>query len=103
MNTFFQKIPGVALCIAIAWLGILFADWIGKDLLNFGKSPISPIMLAILLGIILRNIFFPAIFTSGTQFCLKFILRLGIVFLGIRLGDIFQEIFPLVKIAGNIS
>ena len=32
-------------------------------------------MLAILLGIILRNIFFPAIFTSGTQFCLKFILR----------------------------
>ena len=92
MNSFFQKIPGVVLCIAIAWLGILFADWIGKDLLNFGKSPISPIMLAILLGIILRNIFFPAIFTSGTQFCLKFILRLGIVFLGIRLslGDIFQ-------------
>ena len=62
MNTFFQKIPGVALCIAIAWLGILFADWIGKDLLNFGKSPISPIMLAILLGIILRNIFLPRYF-----------------------------------------
>lgn len=103
MNKIIEKLPGILLCIAIAWLGIFISDFLGKELLNFEKSPISPIMLAIILGIIIRVVFFPYIFNSGVQFSLKFILRLGIIFLGIRLSieDIFKLGFigiPLVAV-----
>ena len=92
MNNILKKLPGIILCVIIARLGVFLAELLGKDLLGFTKSPISPIMLAIILGIVIRNIFYPAIFSDGTQFSLKFILRLGIVLLGIRLSifDIFQ-------------
>ena len=45
-----------ALCIAIAWLGILFADWIG----GIYSLAILYLLKCILLGIILINIFFRA-------------------------------------------
>lgn len=86
-----QKLPGIFICIFIAWLGTFFAKGLG-NFFGFQKSPFSPIILAILLGILLRNSYFPSFFTSGVQFAIKIILRLGIVFLGIRLslGDILQ-------------
>ena len=88
---YLEKMTGVMLCIFIAWLGIFLSSWLG-ELFGFKKSPLSPIMLAILIGIVLRNIYFPNILGSGIQFSIKFILRWGIVFLGIRLslGDILQ-------------
>ena len=56
-----------------------------------GFERVSPMMLAILLGIVLRNSLpLPAAALSGTGFLVRHALRLGIVLLGIRLtlGDI---------------
>jgi uncharacterized integral membrane protein (TIGR00698 family) len=51
------------------------------------KSPVSGIMMAILLGILIRNTLgVHERFRPGIQFGLKRILRLGIVLLGIRLS-----------------
>jgi uncharacterized integral membrane protein (TIGR00698 family) len=86
-----KKLPGILICIFIAWLGSFLAQGLGS-FFGFQKSPFSPIILAILLGILLRNTYFPSLFSTGVQFSIKFILRLGIILLGIRLslGDILQ-------------
>jgi len=80
-------VPGVILALLVAVFGEAAANWIGKSLMGFDKSPISGIMVAIILGIILRNtIGLPQIYLSGLQFSLKRILRLGIILLGLRLS-----------------
>lgn len=86
-----KKLAGIGICILIAWVGTFIAQSLGS-LLGFQKTPLSPIILAILLGIFVRNSYFPSFLHDGVQFSIKFILRLGIVFLGIRLslGDILQ-------------
>ena len=48
-------IPGFALTVAIAMIGIQFTKWI-IVLLNLAKSPVSAIMMAIVLGIIVRKL-----------------------------------------------
>tara|TARA_B100000787_G_C16153785_1_gene277886 strand:+ start:34 stop:1137 length:1104 start_codon:yes stop_codon:yes gene_type:complete len=92
--------PGLGLSICIAIIGIYFSDFLGTEIMGFDKSPISPIMLAIILGFILGNtINFSNLFNSGSgiflpgiDFGIKTLLRFGIVCLGIRLGlgDIFK-------------
>lgn len=73
-------VPGVLLALALALLSHFLAGWLPR-------SPVSPIMMAILLGMLLRNtIGLPAWGESGVRFSLVRILRLGIVLLGIRLG-----------------
>ncbi len=47
-------IPGLALAVAITIIGIQLTKWIAV-LLSFNKSPVSPIMMAIVLGIIVKN------------------------------------------------
>lgn len=80
-------VPGVILALLVAVSGKALANWIGKDLMGFAKSPISGIMMAIIIGIILRNtIGLPQMYVSGLQFSLKRILRLGIILLGLRLS-----------------
>ena len=78
---------GILLAALIAITGTFAGTWIGEDLLGFDKSPISAIMLSILIGILIGNTTNAAhIFNAGIQFCLKRILMLGIILLGIRLG-----------------
>jgi uncharacterized integral membrane protein (TIGR00698 family) len=80
-------LPGVALALLLAFVGGALADWIGVGLLGFEKTPLSPILLAILLGLIIRNgIGLPAVYEAGLQLCLKRILRIGVALLGIRLS-----------------
>jgi uncharacterized integral membrane protein (TIGR00698 family) len=80
-------LPGLILALVLAFLGQFLSDFIGKDLLGLPKSPISAIMMAILLGIIIRNtISLPAALQPGIRFGLVRVLRLGIVLLGIRLS-----------------
>lgn len=80
-------LPGLLLTAAVAWLGLRSSDWIGKDLLGFDKSPVSGIMLAIVLGMVVGNaVRLPAVFTAGIRFSLARVLRLGIILLGVRLG-----------------
>ena len=83
-------LPGVALAAILAFAGKLLADWIGISVLRFDRdkgSPVSPIMLAILLGLIIRNtVGVPVAYEQGLRFCLKAVLRIGIVLLGLKLS-----------------
>ena len=83
-------LPGVALAAILAFFGKLLADWIGFNVLHFDRekgSPISPIMLAIFLGLLIRNtVGVPVAYEQGLRFCLKAVLRIGIVLLGLKLS-----------------
>ena len=76
--------------IVSAFLAIIsqsVSSYLGIAFFGMDKSPISPILVALLLGIILGNKFdFQPRFGLGIQFCMKYVLRLGIVLMGIRLG-----------------
>ena len=47
---------GIIVSLATAILSIIISDFIGISLLDFKKSPISPIIIAILVGILLNNV-----------------------------------------------
>ena len=83
-------LPGLALAALLAFLGLLLSDWIGINVLRFDRdkgSPISPIMLAILLGLLIRNtVGVPMAYEQGLRLCLKTVLRIGIVLLGLKLS-----------------
>lgn len=75
----YSVLPGILLCIAIAIPSILFHQYVYK--------PISPITVAIILGLIINNcIKLPLVCKDGIDFSLKRILRWGIIFIGIRLS-----------------
>jgi len=80
-------LPGLILALVLAIAGQFLSNFVGIDLLGLPKSPVSAIMMAILLGILVRNtITLPKTFDPGIRFGLVRILRLGIVLLGIRLS-----------------
>lgn len=80
-------LPGLLLALLLAWLGGLLADLVGVRWMGLPRSPVSPIMMAILLGMALRNsLGLPEAFKPGVRFSLVRVLRLGIVLLGIRLS-----------------
>lgn len=80
-------LPGLTLALVLAIAGHYLSVFIGIDLMGLPKSPISAIMMAIVLGIIVRNTFtLPKTFDPGIRFGLVRVLRLGIVLLGIRLS-----------------
>lgn len=80
-------LPGLILALILAFAGQYLSKFIGIDLMGLPKSPVSAIMMAIILGIIIRNtISLPATFQPGIRFGLVRVLRLGIVLLGIRLS-----------------
>lgn len=92
-------LPGVALAIALAFVGTLVADWIGLQLLGFEKTPLSPILVAILLGLVIRNtIGLPSVYEAGLQLALKKVLRIGVALLGIRLSFLAAGAIGLVAI-----
>ena len=62
------------------------------------KSPISTVLIAILLGILMGNAFTPRPgMMVGLDFTQQYILKLGIIFLGIRLS--FEELIKFGSIA----
>jgi len=80
-------LPGLILALIIALGAQYLSKLIGIDLMGLPKSPISAIMMAILLGIIIRNTMtLPEFLRPGIRFGLQKVLRLGIVLLGIRLS-----------------
>lgn len=79
--------PGVALAALVAWLGAAAAHWLGADVLGFEKSPVSEITVATALGLAIRNLIgLPHVYESGLRVCLRWVLRGGIVLLGLRLS-----------------
>jgi len=80
-------LPGLLLALTIAFAGHFLSNLIGITWMGLPKSPVSAIMMAILLGILIRNtVALPAFFQAGIRFGLVRVLRLGIVLLGIRLS-----------------
>ncbi len=85
--------PGVIVVALLSWLSIWLSDYIGHEVLGFEKSPISPVMIAIVLGLGIASLFrLPATLNPGFKFSVKKLLRLGIILLGIRLTifDVFK-------------
>ncbi len=79
--------PGIGLALALALGGQYLSTAIGRDLLGLAKSPVSSIMVAILLGIAIRNtVGLAPVFEAGVRFALQRVLKLGIILLGIRLS-----------------
>ena len=90
---------GIAVAVAISVLAGYAANWVGTALLGFDKSPISAIMMAIILGMLLANtIKIPASLQAGLKFCTTFVLRVGIMLLGIRLSLLSAGQFTLVAL-----
>ena len=79
-------IPGIILAFVLYTLSQGFNNIIGIELLGYNKSPISTAMIAILLGMIFGNIFkIRDGFQKGLDFTREYILKLGIICLGIQL------------------
>ena len=85
--------PGLAATVALAWVSIWLSRFLGVQVMGFARSPVSPVMVAIVLGLVFGNVTpLPAAFKPGLTFAVKKLLRLGIILLGIRLSifDVFQ-------------
>jgi uncharacterized integral membrane protein (TIGR00698 family) len=79
-------IPGIILAFVLYTLSQGLNNIIGIELLGYDKSPISTAMIAIIIGIVLGNIFkMREGFLLGIDFTQKYILKLGIICLGIQL------------------
>lgn len=87
LGTAGRLLPGLVLTALVAWAGLWSSEWLGETVLGFEKTPISGIMMAILIGLAIGNLVkLPGSVTPGVKFSVKKILRLGIILLGIRLG-----------------
>ena len=78
-----KNVPlGILLCILTASISIKLSDYVGKNLFGLEKSPISPIIIAIIIGMVFSNLnnSFISRFKTGYDFCIKRLLKLGIIF-----------------------
>ncbi len=87
MNAKVKIITGVLLTLIIALSAQYLSQYIGENLLGYKKSPISAVIIAIIIGMCLGNLV-PGFLhiEKGFEFVAKFVLRLGIILLGIRLS-----------------
>ena len=95
-----RTFPGIILAALLVAASIPVAAWLGSIVLalegadpSAAAGPISSISVAILLGMLLRNLFpMPQMFLDGLRFCARNVLRLGIVLVGIKLSllDVFR-------------
>ena len=90
--------PGVILALVFCLFSQGINNVIAFEIFQNSKSPISTVMIAILLGIIMGNAFTPRPgMMVGLDFTQTYILKLGIIFLGIRLS--FGEFIKFGSIA----
>ncbi len=89
-----KLIPGTALAATLMLIAIPLAEKVGHAILRLqgidptGKaSPVSGVLMAIVLGMLVATIFrLPDWVKPGIQFSMTKILRLGIIFVGIKLS-----------------
>ena len=86
VNRYLVFIPGIILAFVLYSLSQGFNNIIGIEFFGYNKSPISTAMIAILLGIFFGNIFkVRDSFQKGLDFTREYILKMGIICLGIQL------------------
>tara|TARA_A100000164_G_scaffold279922_1_gene252167 strand:- start:3216 stop:4289 length:1074 start_codon:yes stop_codon:yes gene_type:complete len=99
LNKYLVIIPGIILAFILYTLSQGFNNIIGIELLGYIKSPISTAMIAILLGIFFGNVFkIRESFQKGLDFTREYILKLGIICLGIQLKPFEFLDFGLIAI-----
>src|SRR5690625_92545 len=86
-------IPGLLICFLVMIAGIYGTEFIGFLLTKIGllsegnETFVTSIFVSIIIGILIRNIFgVKKYFLDGISFSLKYILRAGIVLLGLKLS-----------------
>jgi uncharacterized integral membrane protein (TIGR00698 family) len=81
-----QVVPGVAVASVLALLAKSMADALAHGALGLPKIPLSPVMYAVLLGMLWRNtIGVPAWSSEGLNWAMQRLLRVGIALVGLRL------------------
>ena len=86
LKKYLVVLPGIILAFVLYTLSQGFNNILGIELLGYEKSPISTAMIAILLGMFFGNVFqIRESFLIGLDFTQKYILKLGIICLGIQL------------------
>jgi uncharacterized integral membrane protein (TIGR00698 family) len=80
-------VPGVVLALVFCLFSQGINNVLAIEIFGTPKSPISTVLIAILLGILMGNAFTPRPgMMVGLDFTQQYILKLGIIFLGIRLS-----------------
>ena len=79
-------IPGIVLAFVLYSFSEGINNFFAIAVFGYDRSPISTAMIAIIFGLVLSNIFkIRKGFLIGLDFTQKYILKLGIIFLGIQL------------------
>ena len=93
-----KTIPGIILALVFCLFSQGINNVLAIEIFGTPKSPISTVLIAILLGILMGNAFTPRPgMMIGLDFTQQYILKLGIIFLGIRLS--FEELIKFGSIA----
>ena len=91
-------LPGIILALVFCLFSQGINNLLAIEIFGTPKSPISTVLIAILLGILMGNAFTPRPgMMVGLDFTQQYILKLGIIFLGIRLS--FEELIKFGSIA----
>lgn len=82
-----EHAPGVLLSGLLALAGVLVAERGIASAFDLESSPLSPILVAVLFGLAIRNAFgLPAAYDTGLRFSARRVLQAGVALLGIRLS-----------------
>ena len=81
-----QAAPGLALAVGLATLARVLAEAMAHGVGGLPKFPLSPVMCAVLLGMLWRNsVGVPGWATRGLEWAMHRLLRVGIALVGLRL------------------
>ena len=82
-----NSLKGILICILTLLFARIISYNLGFYIFGLGKSPMSPIVIAIVIGFILGNYLKKVSdYEDGFAFCTNYILKIGIILLGIRLS-----------------
>lgn len=81
-----QAAPGIAVAVALAFLARAIADALAHGAAGLPRLPLSPVMCAVVLGMLWRNTLgVPGWATNGLKWAMHQLLRTGIALVGLRL------------------
>jgi uncharacterized integral membrane protein (TIGR00698 family) len=79
-------LPGIAIAAVLALLAKAVAGELAAGIVGLPKLPISPVMCAVVLGMLWRNTLgVPRFATDGLEWVMRGLLRTGIALVGLRL------------------
>jgi uncharacterized integral membrane protein (TIGR00698 family) len=85
-TTLRQLVPGILVAVGLALLANFVADAVSDGVAGLPKIPSSPVLCAVLLGMLWRNtIGVPAACTEGLNLAMHGLLRTGIALVGLKL------------------